>query len=278
MATKYKIIKGKFHVKGYSPDGDSIRFMADNHDNWNYFKWKTKNLKKRKKKQLRIEAIDALETHYLGVRQPHAFAIAALERMLELLNITEVEYNLLVTKITSANDGQPGFIAAANVDIFSRPISYVFPAKAKLNDGDELTIDELPLKKSINYLLLKEGVVYPTFYTTTEPLVVEKFFKTVRSSRRYRKGLWAIDRSLGFNLWTVDTIQNDVIIFPKLFRRFVSFFNNRSNMDDFMDFLEKKDPIELHDGTITSLRELIVVEGRRYSLLIEPEYMKFIPK
>lgn len=277
--SKYKIIKGRFHVKGYSPDGDSIRFEADNPKHWNSFKWKTKNLKKRKKKQLRIEAIDALETHYLGLGQPKAFAIAALERMLELMNITDVEYNLLVTKITSANDNQPGFIASNKVDIFSRPISYVFPKNAKLNDGDELTIDELPLKKSINYILLKEGIVYPCFYTTTEPLVVEKFFKTVRSSRRYRKGLWAIDKSLGFKLWNVNTIQQDVIIFPKLFRRFVSFFNHRSNIDNFLQFLDdNSDPIELHDGTITSLRELIVVDERQYSLLVEPEYLKFIPR
>jgi len=277
--TKYKIIKGRFHVRGYSPDGDSIRFEADKPKHWDFFKWKSKRLKKRKKKQLRIEAIDALETHYIGLRQPHAFAIAALERMLELMNITEVDYNLLVTRITAAEDNKPGFIAASKVDIFSRPISYVFPAKAKLNDGDELTIDELPLKKSINYILLKEGIVYPTFYTTTEPLVVEKFFNTVRSSRRYRKGIWAIDKSLGFNLWNIDTIQQDVIIFPKLFRRFVSFFNYRSNLDDFLTFLEdNQDPIELHDGTITSLRELLVVDGSYYSMLIEPEYLKFIPR
>ena len=30
----FHIIRGTFHVKGYSPDGDSIRFKADNKSHW----------------------------------------------------------------------------------------------------------------------------------------------------------------------------------------------------------------------------------------------------
>ena len=136
--------------------------------------------------------------------------------MLELINITDVDYNLLVTKITGANDGTPGFIATANSDVFGRPISYIFPIDADLEDGAEILAAGLPFQQSINYILLKEGIVYPTFYTTTEPVAVNAFFKRVRYSRRSRRGIWAIDRSMGFKLWNVQTIQEDVVIFPKL--------------------------------------------------------------
>lgn len=275
----YKIIKGKFHVKGYSPDGDSIRFEAENHDHWDFLEWKSSYSKKRKKKQLRIEAIDALETHYENTRQPNAFAIAALERMLELIGVSNVKYNLLVTKITSAEDGIPGFIATSNVDIFGRPISYVFPQNADLEDGLELTPDLLPLKKSINYILIKEGIVYPTFYTTTEQSVVDLLAHTIKYSRRSRRGLWAIDRTMGFTLRNVKTIQEDVVIFPKLFRRFVSFFKYRSDINTFMDFLDdNKDPILLNDGTVTDLRDIMFNNGNEYGLLVKPEHFKFIPK
>lgn len=36
---EFKIIKGKFHVKGYQPDGDSIHFEADNPAHWDSFDW-----------------------------------------------------------------------------------------------------------------------------------------------------------------------------------------------------------------------------------------------
>jgi hypothetical protein len=137
--TQFKIIKGKFHVKGYQPDGDSIRFEADNPANWDAFQWDSVNKKKAAKKQLRIEAIDALETHYEGYHQPRPFALAALERLLKLLNIDSIKYSLNVTTIVDANDKQPGFIATDGLDRYDRPISILFPASANLTDGSLLT-------------------------------------------------------------------------------------------------------------------------------------------
>jgi len=76
---QYKIVAGTFHVKGFQPDGDSIRFQATNPGNWDFFQWQTEADKLSKKKQLRVESIDALETHYQGYHQPRSFAIAALD-------------------------------------------------------------------------------------------------------------------------------------------------------------------------------------------------------
>lgn len=33
----YKVIAGTFHVKGYAPDGDSIRFQANDPAHWAFF-------------------------------------------------------------------------------------------------------------------------------------------------------------------------------------------------------------------------------------------------
>jgi hypothetical protein len=30
----FLVIKGTFHIVGYSPDGDSVRFRADNKEHW----------------------------------------------------------------------------------------------------------------------------------------------------------------------------------------------------------------------------------------------------
>ncbi|MGB1253110.1 MAG: thermonuclease family protein [Candidatus Promineifilaceae bacterium] len=66
----YYLIKGTFHVVGYSPDGDSIKFRASNPKNWN--KIDTDFRKKFDQQlasdhglvQLRLQGVDALETHY----------------------------------------------------------------------------------------------------------------------------------------------------------------------------------------------------------------------
>lgn len=274
----YKIIRGTFHVKGYSPDGDSIRFEAENDAHWDFFQWNQAFVRKSQRKQLRVEAIDSLETHYEECRQPSSFAVAALERILELVGITDVEYNLLVTSIVEAKDGTPGFIASAGVDPYDRPISFVFPAKTNLTDGAEITAAEVPVEKSINYLLLKEAIVYPTFYATLEPEIREKLRAIAKTARRNYRGLWAIDRTHGFRLWNPDTIQHEAIILPKLFRRFIQFFGNSARIEGFMDYLKShRDPVILN-GVKTFFHEQLENNGNFYRLKVFPEDLIFDPK
>jgi len=275
----YKVIKGIYHVKGFSPDGDSIRFEAEDPANWDFFRWKKQKNKDRRKKQLRIEAIDALETHYKGVSQPRAFAIAALERMLALLGISNIEYNLLVTKINNANDKTPGYIVSAALDAFDRPLCFAFPDISGFVDGDEIQSTEIPLADSINFTLARDGIVYPTFYTTMEEGIIEEFRQIVLSAKNDRRGIWAIDRTHGFTLWNTRTVQEDVVILPKLFRRFISFFDNRTQFEEFPDFLaSNEDPVVLRDGTESSLDKLLQKEGNFYALTVPPEDIIFKPK
>lgn len=279
---QFKVIKGKFHVKGYQPDGDSIRFEADNPAQWDTFPWDSASKKKAAKKQLRIEAIDALETHYEGYHQPRPFAIAALERLLKLLGIEDIHYSLNVTTIVKANDAQPGFIATDGLDRYDRPISLLFPASAKLTDGALLTSDRLPLEKSVNYILAREGLVYPTFYTTTDKVFVEKIRKAVRLAREDERGIWAIDRTSDLVLWDTRTIQEDVTIMPKLFRRLVEFCDTYADFAELPAYMARqKDNLELlNDPTPRSLASLMTfdVTGRRMALTVPIEDIFFSPK
>jgi endonuclease YncB( thermonuclease family) len=274
--SQFKIIKGTFHVKGYQPDGDSIRFKADNDTNWTFFPEADKN----KKKQLRIEAIDALETHYEGYHQPMPFALAALESLLSLLDITDVKYSLSVTNIVDADDEKPGFIASTGMDRFGRPISFIFPPSATLTDGAVVDISELPLEQSINYILARDGLVYPTFYTTTEKLVLEKFRTAVERAKIGGRGLWAIDRTYDFIIWDTRTIQNDVMILPKLFRRLVGFFDRYQDFKELPDYMIKQqDDLQLvNNPQPRSLASLMSIKGRRLKLKVPIEDILFSPK
>ena len=51
------LIKGTFHVKGYSPDGDSIRFRARNPDNWKKLSGPAAESNARGHAQLRVEGV-----------------------------------------------------------------------------------------------------------------------------------------------------------------------------------------------------------------------------
>ncbi len=277
---QYKVIAGTFHVKGFEPDGDSIRFQAINPANWDFFNWPTELDKIGKKKQLRVESIDAMETHYAGYHQPRPFAIAALESLLELLGIRSVVYSIGVTQIVDASDAKPGFIASAAIDRFGRPVSYLFPKDAPLKDGTVLDSSELPVEESVNFDLAREGLVYPTFYTTTDRVFAEKFRSVISRARKTKRGIWSIDRTSDFSLWDVRTLQEDILILPKLFRRLIGFIDCYADYDKLEDYMRKqRDNLVLWDGTKKrSLADLMSFSGRRIQMKTPVEDILFAPK
>jgi endonuclease YncB( thermonuclease family) len=277
---QYKVIAGTFHVKGFEPDGDSIRFQAANQGNWDFFKWPTELDRISKKKQLRIESIDAMETHYAGYHQPRPFAIAALESLLEMLGIHSVIYSIGVTQIVEAADAKPGFIASATTDRFGRPVSYLFPRNAKLKDGAVMDSSELPVEDSLNFQLAREGLVYPTFYTTTDRIFAAKIRAVVSRARKTKRGIWSIDRTSGFSLWDVRTLQDDILILPKLFRRLIGFIDCYAEYDKLPDYMKKqRDNLHLWDGTRKrSLADLMKFDGRRIEMQTPVEDILFSPK
>ncbi|MEL6670583.1 MAG: hypothetical protein AAFR61_00180 [Bacteroidota bacterium] len=113
----YYLIKGYFHVVGYSPDGDSLMFEASSKKRWDKIESSHRDtfLEKLEENegavQLRLQGVDALETHYSASplptpsayrgksyskaekpktrqhRQPEEFGDAATARLLEYLDV-----------------------------------------------------------------------------------------------------------------------------------------------------------------------------------------------
>ncbi len=130
----FYVIKGTFHVVGYSPDGDSVRFKADNPANWNLLEGVSVTMNGRGHAQLRLESIDSLETHSEGSHQPFDLAFAAMDFLLAGLGITNVQMNANRTSIISANDGIRGYIISRAVERYHRPISFAFAGETKEAD------------------------------------------------------------------------------------------------------------------------------------------------
>ncbi len=81
----FLMIKGSFFARGYSPDGDSTRFAADDPGLWRHLEGRRVRPNRRGHVRLRLEGIDALETHFSArgsigdTHQPLALADAATD-------------------------------------------------------------------------------------------------------------------------------------------------------------------------------------------------------
>jgi len=166
----FTLIKGKFHVRNYSPDGDSIRFEPDNAAFVQALPGGRPKFNARNHVQLRLEAIDTLETHYTppsggGVyHQPLTLANKAMDVLLDFVGITDVVWDVSHKTVVSANDGSPGYIVTRAIEKYGRPIAFAFAGDIDKEDGASIFLTPKKLRESYNYQALLQGLAYPTYY------------------------------------------------------------------------------------------------------------------
>lgn len=188
---------------GYSPDGDSLKFEANKTTNWkkivsvHHELFESKIEEGKGVIQLRLQGIDALETHYspsylsppksVGkkkpksnaespkkkmVQQPEKYGKLATSKLMEILGLQNVAWSRHSIKSIDIKKGKgfktystknaepiEGYIMVNDVERKGRPISFAFAGKTRLRAGSKITKDKLKavLKKSINYQLLADG-------------------------------------------------------------------------------------------------------------------------
>ena len=67
---RFRVIRGTFLIKGFQPDGDSVRFEALDPKRFVGLYRDFKDQGKIGSRQVRMEGIDAPETHYAAHAQP----------------------------------------------------------------------------------------------------------------------------------------------------------------------------------------------------------------
>jgi len=274
----FTLIKGTFHVSGYEPDGDSIRFKANDPAHWDKLAGPKVELNARKHAQLRIEAIDTLETHYKGEHQPLKFARAAMEFLLSGLGITNVQFSASGLRVTAANDGTPGYILSRTTEGKRRPVAFVFAGSTSEPDGSALNLTRTRLKKSLNYKSVAAGLAYPTYYEGFFPDLRTTMTNAAVAARQNGKGLWPDDRTTtGFKVAGMTAVTERYVILPKLFRRIVAFLEGGGSIAGFKQYLAThRDPVfELSNGHSTHLDTFVVVSGSKVRLTVKPEQLVF---
>lgn len=272
------IIKGTFHVLGYSPDGDSIRFRADDETNWAKLSGPPVTLNARRHAQLRLEAIDTLETHYRNLHQPPELATKALDFLLQGLGITGVQWDVLRTRITAANDGTEGYIISRSVESNRRPVAFAFSGPPPEDDGSRIFFDADRLRQSMNYQSVEAGLAYPTYYKGLFSDLREALTGASARARQNDSGVWPVDwTNAGFEVSGIESITEEHVILPKLFRRLAEYMEAGGPITGFKKFLEmKEDGVTIIASThFTHLDTLVRVEGNVVRMTEQPENLIF---
>lgn len=280
---QYILIKGSYHVVKQSPDADSVKFKATNAALWQQIDTENRDIFERKLTDeqgavtLRLQGIDALETHYTAPGLPTPLDVAGLtsstltrpattsygqlsslarwsaEKLLEMLGVTQVRWRSLfgssqyITEArigTGANsvvvkdkwkDHIPGYIVTGDVELNGRPIAWVFPGTTTLADGAALTSLDLAgmIEQSINYQLLRRGLVYPYYFMTLSSSLRQRLIAAVQEAQANAQSLdqamqpnvWRLDRSTaGHAVTRMSDIAATTALYPYLFRRLVKHY------------------------------------------------------
>ena len=244
----YKAIPGRFIIVGKEPDGDSVRFIADDADDYQdlFRAFRIRPSRTDNSVQLRFEAVDTPEVHYGKFSQP--LGDEARDAMLKQLGFTAVNFGggNGDQVVGSTPESIPGLILTKGVDANGRPICYVLNeqelAAGGITPKDWNFVGPDLLERTINWFLLREGHAYYTVYTST-PLLHRRTLKPVAQLARQKgTGVWSTDDTASFELENQNSIGPDGnLILPKLFRRCTDYLKavQRGFLGELTDWLRE---------------------------------------
>jgi hypothetical protein len=274
----FHLIQGTFHVAGYSPDGDSIRFKAKDTGNWSLLGGHPAKLNSKGHVQLRLEAIDTLETHFQNTHQPLELARAAMNHLMAQLGIENVVWNTAQAKVESAKDGTPGYVIAREVEKNGRPVAFAFAGDSGQGDGVRVFFDADLALNSVNAEMLGSGLAYPTFYKGLFSDLRQALALEAAKARAMRLGIWARDATnTGFVADSLSAIAEDYVILPKLFRRLAVYLEGGGAASGFKGYLEQlaEEVLVISTAHITHFDTLVEERGNRLRLVEPPENLVF---
>ena len=280
----FTLIKGTYHVLNYSPDGDSVRFMPATPALIKNLSGARAKINARGHVQLRIEAIDALETHYSPpsgggpLNQPLALAHAARTALLDCLSIKNVVWSQNGNTVVSATDGTPGYILARSVEKNGRPVAFVFAGGAPEADGASVVLDVQRMQSSFNHQALLRGLAYPTYYKGLFFDLRTALTAAVVQARTQKLGVHRDDiTTAGAVISSLSVITNDRPILPKLFRRMSEYMVNFGSIRGFKQKLAlAKEPVyDLRQQNFTHFDTFVEQIGERIKLTRRPEELIF---
>jgi endonuclease YncB( thermonuclease family) len=284
------LVKGSYRIVGASPDGDSVRFYPDDPH-----VWEAAGIPVRTNAgggvQLRLDAIDALETHYTPPQasvtwhQPEALGQGAASRLLDLLGFSDVVRDGTGAVSSATPPQTAGYILTRFADKYGRAVAMAFAGgrQGRAADGTSVFLGVAELHRSVNHRLLVEGWVYPTFYSQLYVDLRADLAATSVAAREAQRGVWEQDATLsGFRLVSRAQLSDDLVILPKLFRRLAEYLTldetGSVSLAGFPAFLAAHDDrlFTVPAGQATALDTLVTRKGQSLTLSLPPEQIVFL--
>ena len=288
----YRVIKGKLIVRArQSPDGDSMRFIADD---MSLFKGLPRYSEATEaggiaSYQLRFQAIDTPELHYGGAEQPHG--LASRNGLLAWLGVNSDDWNWAVAP-SGFEWEQEAAILCDGFEGHGRPIAFVF-RNLDASDGAEIKMTTTLLGTSYNFDAVKTGLAYLGLYSGGLSFEVQNaLIASYREASSAKRGIWALDKTGRFTVNTLDDLspENGQLIYPKIFRRCVDAlrwvggeFEPGRDLDDFLADRPKENDQFLvhatHGGMVKSrLSDVIEQINNQIRIQVDLNTVEFISK
>jgi endonuclease YncB( thermonuclease family) len=279
----YLTIKGKFVIADKEPDGDSVRFIADDLDLYQELQrhYRIKPSRDRSV-QLRFEGIDAPEVHYGRYAQP--LGDEARDFLLKKMGFRKIKFQ--GDRVQSADpDTIVGVILTQAADVNGRPISYVLLEEDanRLENGDWTRVNSELLRQTLNFEMMAQGRAYYTVYTSTPQSHRQVLREAALAAREQDLGVWAADTTSIFRLEDFDSIipPDGQLILPKLFRRCIDYLKAvdggfRGNLEDWLldnsaGSRNENDRVLIRDSVEVYLSDLI--QQRNSSLAFQEDLL-----
>ena len=306
----YRLVKGEFRLTyqgerrvGSRPDGDSLWFKPNRPANLNNIGHRDAELNPGGFAQLRFEGIDALELHYPGSDHQHAgSAVAARDYLLGRVGFSNITYATNADIPTCVQTYTPvsvrGYILTRAIDPYGRPVAFVYVGSGSESDGDDrvfLTVARLD--QSLNAHLMRQGHVYPGYYTPREingemvgglPWDLrDRLTEHAISAWNYNRGVWPVDDSRNNPQIRNRERLMQLAVWPKLYRRMANYFRDgNTGLGNFVSWLNDPEHRRTRNdqvlilplGEIQNLTDTFTVTGNRINMLYWPEELVIVPR
>ena len=258
----FVLIKGTFFPGVGIPDGDSVRFSADDISLWNRLDSPIDDLGTNDTVQLRFEGIDSIEKTAV---QP--LATESRDSMLDLIGASNLQ------------DTPRGYVLSRTADPHGRPIAFAFKGDAPEADGASIFLTGDRLRESVNFLQVRNGFAYPLYYNTLFRALRETLNKALDEARDANRGYWPTDATLtGVNIVARSQLSAIAPVWPKLWRRLEEFLRNHQGLNGFLEFIsdsgERAD--NLTNFEQSSLDDFMEVSGDAVRMTVDPRLLRVV--
>ena len=264
----FVLIKGHFVPKAGIPDGDSVRFRANDLTLWKKLEGRPVVLgtgpETKDTVQLRLEGIDAIEKAAIK-----PLAVEAKQKLFDLIGFD----------LTQSPEPSGYILARMTDDKTRRPICFIFAGATTQKDGADVFLGPPLLRQSVNYKQTLAGYAYPLYYNTLFAELRNAFTAALVKAKQAKRGYWPTDATRkGVTISSSSQLETIAPVWPKLWRRLQEYLRTNNDLSGFVAFLAKKneriDVLDVMEER--GLQDLVKVTKNKVSLTQDPANLRVV--